>query len=449
MWFDDQMERRVHADQLRQMLSGPNPCERLRRVAVATSLTCLSPLAIAGCSGSDFDRAVAADRAAYARKLEAPPTRDELIHAIVARASHFIAALGATGLRPDDFLPLDQGNALLGPAEELEFPLHRAALHADPATVQALLDLGFDPNERRGAEGQTPLHYLVGFWSECEAQLDRIEGDDGRWLARGATFTADECEAKARLLIEAGTDLNLPDRDCSTIGAWLVDTRYGNRPDFVEQLRPLAEARGASTNEQRFAVRDVPLLEAVTRGDVRAAESALDAGACLHGDNAPLLTAIRLGHVEVVSLLLARGADPNRGQVGALNAVDAMAAGSADIQRLRALVTEYGAIDVIARNEAMEARAAEARRREEARAEQVRRQLAVAREAASRQAATQQGASTASGEPTSNGGASVSTQESGCESRARYCHDFAKSTGQKTYSCVDESCNIRWYRISD
>lgn len=118
------------------------------------------------------------------------------------------------------------------------FPvLHMAAIGGDPALVDVMLTAGADPNAREAQHGQTALAYLA-------------------WIG-----SSPEHEAAVNRLVQAGADLNAPDRE----GRLPLDlsARVGNR----RMARVLTVLGAKCSVTSRVVLRD--LLDEPNRGTQR------------------------------------------------------------------------------------------------------------------------------------------------------------------------------------
>lgn len=108
------------------------------------------------------------------------------------------------------------------------------------------------------------------------------------------------------------------------------------RAGDVPTIRSLI-THGADPNEAAGQNNWSPLLHAIHTGQIRSVEALLDGGADvnrLSGDGiTPLMMAAGYGYVDIVQLLLKRGANPRIVDHGGFHALDIAAAGVADIDR--------------------------------------------------------------------------------------------------------------------
>jgi len=164
-------------------------------------------------------------------------------------------------------------------------PLHLAALRGDAAEVERLLNSGADPNVR-DVFGRTPLHYAAARNHKAVAEL---------LLSRGADPNAEDGE----------TPLDLAAKWCAAeTGALLA--AYGLGP-FT-----LSYAVEAGCVDLVKALPPVDLKQALSAAawfcDVDVARALLERGAEADALEAALESAVAAGCVEVVELLLSRGA---------------------------------------------------------------------------------------------------------------------------------------------
>lgn len=154
-----------------------------------------------------------------------------------------------------------------------------AARQGDEATLRALLKQGADP-DAPGAFGTPPLHW-------------RVHVDDTRGV---------------KLLLQAGADPDAPTERGITPLRVAIDN--GNA-----EIASLLLKAGADPNRPQ-PTGESPLMLAAETGVLSLVQSLLDHGAMVdardpHFQQTALMFAARAGHADVVSLLLARGADPN------------------------------------------------------------------------------------------------------------------------------------------
>jgi len=235
-----------------------------------------------------------------------------------------------------------------------------AAWQGDLAAVNGLLDDGANPNVRDPESGLTALMIAAGTSHAAMVAVLLKAGADvyATDSEAGATALHKACQggslAVAKLLVEAGAFLNAP---TSTTGhtplieaiwykrpditAYFVDlgaglnmlTHYGFTladhvayalkanavdQDLIEAIAASIDARHASDQAR---IEAAPLIAAAKAGDTKAVRDLLATGAAvdvrspiLNGFDdfhTPLLLAARENHGDVVSLLLAAGADPN------------------------------------------------------------------------------------------------------------------------------------------
>ena len=162
-------------------------------------------------------------------------------------------------------------------------PIHDAALDGDFDEVQRQLDAGVDVNEE-SSTGLTPLHYAAS-----SGHNDIVE-----------------------LLIERGANVNATD---SGKGATPLD--YAHWRDHEEVIETL-NAHNAQREHEKGGegIGQSSLIhDAALDGDIDEVKRQLDAGVdpnlkSSKGAN-PLFYAVYGGHLEIVKLLITRGADVN------------------------------------------------------------------------------------------------------------------------------------------
>jgi len=151
--------------------------------------------------------------------------------------------------------------------------LHDAAKMGQNEVIQKLLDIGVDPNISN-LMGDTPLHNAASY--------GRI--------------------GIVQLLLNIGADPNLTNDD----GETPLFEAYKCEHDDVEHL--LLE-KGARPTKEWF---ELKLLTAIEKGNVRHVRNYLLSGVNINFEQSePLREAVRIGHKEIVVLLLSNGANPN------------------------------------------------------------------------------------------------------------------------------------------
>jgi ankyrin repeat protein len=301
--------------------------------------------------------------------------------------------------------------------------LLHTAIHY-PELLKLLLERGCNPNqvttpsEHHEETGRTPLVQLASNYERC-----RSIGEE-------------RCMQSAKLLVDAGTDVNLRDR----YGASALAFARGQDWKALEQL---LTSKGAIPTKDFFERRDKPLFAAIAEGDLAKAKAAIDAGASLHKDH-PLHAAIRANRFEIASLLVERGAFPNltAGKASALDVTDEMTAPGADVERMRELITSKGGRRMRASLEASEAEAQEAEARRQARAAhdaQVGEWLKARLEAEN--AALAENKSAAYG--------SEDAKAAEIAKRNSMIDAFHRGTGETVYQRYDNQGNLQWYRKED
>jgi ankyrin repeat protein len=192
-----------------------------------------------------------------------------------------------------------------------------AANRGFTAILQLLLDRGFDVNATDKA-GNTALDEAA--W-KGEAEAARL------LLKRGAKPQSAVYAAANRghaaligILADAGADLRKPDKS----GATALELALGNRHAAVIEA---LNARGVKPSN------DAPLRNAVLRGDYDLVATLLKSG--MDAKTPYLLHDAALkGHLKIVELLIARGADPRvKNAQGATAVHDAALTGQTEVVR--------------------------------------------------------------------------------------------------------------------
>jgi ankyrin repeat protein len=183
-------------------------------------------------------------------------------------------------------------------------PLHEACTVGDVPMIQALLDAGADPNAVFG-EGETPLMTAARTGNAAAVRMLAVRGANVNateaWRGQTALMwaAAEDHEPVARLLIELGADVNVR------------STHY----DFP-----------ALTGGNGGIIHDRPeggltaILFAARQGSIETAERLIAAGADVNVSEpqygfTPLQTAIFNGHYDLAARLVARGANVNDGSL--------------------------------------------------------------------------------------------------------------------------------------
>ena len=162
-------------------------------------------------------------------------------------------------------------------------PIHDAALDGDFDEVQRQLDAGVDVNEE-SSTGLTPLHYAAS-----SGHNDIVE-----------------------LLIERGANVNATD---SGKGATPLD--YAHWRDHEEVIETLNAHNAQREHEKGGKGIGHPSVihDAALDGDIDEVQRQLDAGVDPNLKSSkgatPLFYAVYKGHLEIVELLITRGADVN------------------------------------------------------------------------------------------------------------------------------------------
>lgn len=162
-------------------------------------------------------------------------------------------------------------------------PIHDAALDGDFDEVQRQLDAGVDVNEE-SSTGLTPLHYAAS-----SGHNDIVE-----------------------LLIERGANVNATD---SGKGATPLD--YAHWRDHEEVIETLNAHNAQREHEKggKGIGHSSVIHDAALDGDIDEVQRQLDAGVDPNLKSSkgatPLFYAVYKGHLEIVELLITRGADVN------------------------------------------------------------------------------------------------------------------------------------------
>ena len=175
--------------------------------------------------------------------------------------------------------------------------LLKAAENGQAAKVKALLAAGADPKARVDNDGRTPL---------MKAAMS------------GNTEVME-------ILLDAGADVNIRDNDGRTalklvrIGA---QSDYGFERDMVEEEINLLLEAGANPVDLEYTLEDYPfpLLEALSRGDLKAAESLISTGKATIDDSLSILLHYTFGSTEVREFIRDHG--PKEIADGSLNLLD-------------------------------------------------------------------------------------------------------------------------------
>lgn len=145
---------------------------------------------------------------------------------------------------------------------------------------------------------------------QAGADLD-LRGTDGRTACLMALF--DDNYAELRLLLELGADPDVADQDGNTVLMWALRKRDSVRRRDSADLESILDALRKSGADAQGAVQ-VELLDAVEAGDLDAARRCLSRGADLNHrlGTTPLCVAARQGDPAMVQWLLDHGADIDR-----------------------------------------------------------------------------------------------------------------------------------------
>ncbi len=194
-------------------------------------------------------------------------------------------------------------------------PLYLAASHGNEELIRLLAAAGADPNAR-GAIGETMLMAAVegGNPGAVAALLELgadVDGRDPHYEQTALMLAARAGLADVtRVLIEAGADVDARTR-VGPEPEWILPN---SRPGFSFGVGIIRGGLPADRGMRPFRPGGMtPLLYAAREGHTAAAELLLDAGATVDAaeanDITPLLMAISNDRMELAALLVERGAD--------------------------------------------------------------------------------------------------------------------------------------------
>ena len=231
-----------------------------------------------------------------------------------ADIAEMLIALGANPAAPEDLAP--RGRAL-----------HEAASRSDAQTVRLLLENGADPNCDVDSSGSALFisKHKDPDGSEGE-KVRRLLSENGA-LTPSYDMTRDEVEEYIRGDITEGLDHGIIHRVFELDDPLLIHGLADHHPDALRivpvmgpypRSRPCIDAvmeRGADPNNSDWLGKTW-LHYIAGKGDIEAAEAFIDHGADVNAIESehrrtPLGEASKNGHVDIVRLLLDRGADPN------------------------------------------------------------------------------------------------------------------------------------------
>ena len=211
---------------------------------------------------------------------------------------------------------LSRGASLTSEVEGMT-PLHRAASTGQIETLAFLIEYGISIDTGTGRESHTPLHIAAGAghidvidW--LLAHGADIDGGDTGFSPLAQAVVSNQTDA-ARRLIESGADVR--DEPAST----LIEAARAGSTDLVSLL--LDHGADVDDRESLFSLflgaprPHRPLYYAVRNRHVEVTRLLLDRGADLEAGSSQddlLHVAIENGDAEMVELLLAHHADPNR-----------------------------------------------------------------------------------------------------------------------------------------
>jgi len=168
-------------------------------------------------------------------------------------------------------------------ATGLAGPIHDAVMNGNIDEVQWQLDAGVDPN-LKNSKGATPLHYAAS-----EGHNDIVE-----------------------LLIERGANVNATDRGKG--GTPLDYAYWGDQEEVIETLNEHNAQREHEKGGKGIGQSSL-IHDAALDGDIDEVQRQLDAGVDPNLKSSkgatPLFYAVYGGHLEIVELLITRGADVN------------------------------------------------------------------------------------------------------------------------------------------
>jgi ankyrin repeat protein len=191
-------------------------------------------------------------------------------------------------------------------------PLHAAAARYNPEVVKLLLDAGAGVNEKLGDHEHTPLHRAVGTGSKEVVALLLARGADANAATKSDRFTplhsaADRGHVAIIALLLA--------KGASPDGGWKKDSgerpgrtplHYAVRERHLDAIRLLI-AKGA-TIDAPDVIHDTLLFGAVERDDVEVVKLLLQKGADPNKSSS-LLRALSMGQPEMIRLFVEKGAD--------------------------------------------------------------------------------------------------------------------------------------------
>jgi len=168
-------------------------------------------------------------------------------------------------------------------ATGLAGPIHDAVMNGNIDEVQWQLDAGVDPN-LKNSKGATPLHYAAS-----EGHNDIVE-----------------------LLIERGANVNATDSGKG--GTPLDYAHWGDQEEVIETLNAHNAQREHEKGGKGIGQSSL-IHDAALDGDIDEVQRQLDAGVDPNLKSSkgatPLFYAVYGGHLEIVELLITRGADVN------------------------------------------------------------------------------------------------------------------------------------------
>lgn len=229
-----------------------------------------------------------------------------------------------------------------------ETALMYAANYGHVPVIRALLDAGADPDilSEEGGLGEEKtalMHVAESFFAGNRQEVIHIlaqaganlnaKGQNGKTALMCAVTARSGYSAAVNALIEAGANLDETDDDGNTA---MMLAEAASHSKMVEMLKQ-AGASEAGMN-------DIALIQAAARGDVERVKALIQMGVNVdrRAYTTALCNATYEGHHEIVTLLIAAGADVNRGDTeGSCNPL-LNAAYRGDLEIVRTLI-EAGA----------------------------------------------------------------------------------------------------------
>jgi ankyrin repeat protein len=207
------------------------------------------------------------------------------------------------------------------PALNMETALMRAAANGHREVLQLLLARGADPNVRHAGigqlQGRTALLFATDSQKTDVAALLLDSGADVNAkdaLGETALTLALEraCPELARVLVERGADVNAKNRfgrPALLLGIEMLRPYSGsNESDTLALIKAMLD-KGADVNAKDSGQTTVTMVTNEGFG-VQGVMTETGAGGNVDG-RTPLMIAVRVGSIQTVQVLLAKGADVN------------------------------------------------------------------------------------------------------------------------------------------